>query len=473
MKLCPYCKKPLEKALFYCPHCNKPLIVNLEKKFNGIFREPNNEISFYSSDSQSEVESFNFSEIKNEEIEHRIQEIDKKLEQKEEIGESMGPLLLEKSSLYYSKRDLNTALKILEIALTNFSEEDDMLNNAICQNEMGLIQEDLGFFDEAIYRFEKALEILEKIGDNNKVIQVSNNLGNVFFLVKDLDNSYNYYEKALKLAKQEKMLFEEIKSSSNLVEILFLWKDYDQTTKILEKNLEFFKKNNDTYGIINSLVKLGKLNYYLGEGYFDQSYENLKEALELIDAASESLTIYVKAQLEWECFLYMGKLHLLWNNDKEAENYLLKSLEAIRIFEIREDVKQGIVLEALGELYEFKGENERAIEYYNLSSEIYYKFGDGFKTAEISTKIAQIYLDFLEDDIKAIENFENALQTLEKLNYPKESAQILHKLGDIAVKQGEIDLAISNFEKAKTYYEIIKDDFNVNLLIEKIKKIMK
>ncbi len=471
MNYCPFCKKRVEDHWSFCRHCNKPLIVNIKKKFTEIREYPIDGLTFNSYEESIEEENYDFYIIKDDNIERKIQEIDKNLEQKETHGELVGSLLLEKSSLYYKKRDFSTALKILEMALKNFGEENDLLNIAISHNEIGLIQEELGFFDEAIYHFDRTLENLKELKDNNKIVQVYNNLGNAYYLIKDLENSYKYYQEALKLAEREKMLFEEVKSSSNLVEILFLLKDHDRIAKILARNSDYFRKNEDLNGIINTLIKYGKLYYFLGEDYYDQSYESFNDALSLIEKIKEDITTIIKARLEWECFLYLGKLNLLWDNDVDAEDYLLKSLESIRIYEIRDDLKQGVVLEALGNLYEIKGENNKAIDFYKLSSEIYYQFGDDPKIAEISTKIAQIYLDYLDNNSKAIEYYNNALKVFEKLNFSKEAAETLNQLGDIAVNKGLIEMALLDLEQAKNYYEDIKDEYNIKLLVEKIKSL--
>jgi len=251
MKTCPYCKSPIEEHWAYCRNCNKPLITNLEDVLDRNVKFPYDEPEIYHLESEEESESFDDIIVKDEEIDRKIKKIDEILESKEVLGEPIpGTLLLEKSSLYYKKRDLTKALKNLELALKNFKEENDLLNTAICYNELGIIREDNGFFDQAIYDFNRSLETLKDLNETSKIIKVLNNLGNVYFIIKELEQSYNYYQEAFQLSQQENLIFEEIKSSSNLVEVLYLLKDYDRIKKILVKNLEFFKENEDIYGII-------------------------------------------------------------------------------------------------------------------------------------------------------------------------------------------------------------------------------
>ena len=109
------------------------------------------------------------------------------------------------------------------------------------------------------------------------------------------------------LSKQEKLMFEEVKTSSNLIEVLYLLKDYERIKRILARNTEFFNQNEDLYGMIQVNIKYGKLYYLKGEDY-DLANERLNDALQQIDRLSEHLSLYMKAKLEWECFLYLGKI---------------------------------------------------------------------------------------------------------------------------------------------------------------------
>ncbi len=471
MKTCPYCKFPIEENWAYCRNCNKPLITDLKDVIEGGVKFPYDEPEIYHLEIEEENDNIDDFVIKDDEIDQKIKSIDEVLESKEVLGDPIpGTLLLEKSSLYYKKRDLPKALKNLELALKNFKEENDMLNIAICYNEMGIIQEDNGFFDQAIYNFNRALEILKELNDNSKVIKVLNNLGNAYFTIKDLEQSYNYYQEAFQISQKEDLIFDEIKSSSNLVEVLYLLNDYERIKKILARNLEFFKEDEDIYGIIQTEIKYGKLYYVIGEDY-DESYQHLNEALKLINRIEENISVYIKAKLEWECYLYLGKIYHLRDNSTKAENLFVQSLEAVRIFEMSDSIKESEILENLAELYISKGEVQKAIEYYDLACEIFVKFGDNSKNAEFKIKIGGIYLEFEENSLKAINYFEEALEIYDELGYTKQCALILHKLGDIYLDRGRLEMAISHFDEARKYYNDIKDGYNADLLTEKIKSL--
>ncbi|MFX1494234.1 MAG: tetratricopeptide repeat protein [Promethearchaeota archaeon] len=468
---CPYCKESIEKHWLYCHHCGKPLITNLDNFIDKSSSQSHEERTSLASDIKLEEGYYDTNLIEDKEIEDKIQELDDELRQREIQGDLSGDLLLKKASLYYKLRDFSRAISNLELALKNFLEANDLANVAICHNEIGLIYEDSGYFEQSIYRFDRSLSILKDLNDQQKVIQVLNNLGNVYYLIKDLEKSYDYYQKALNLAEKENLEVEAVKSASNLVEILFKFKHYDRISKILKRNSEYFEKNRDLYGVIQTLIKYGKLYYFRGDPNYDQSYQNFNHALSLIRKVENKISIYVKSKLEWECYLYLGKINLIWDNDIEAEDYLVKSLEAIRTFELKEHIKEGIVLEDLAELYLLKGEDNKSVEYLNYAIEIYEKYGDKIKIAEIKRKLGNIYQKYMQNYLKARDYYEQSLEIFESSDYLKEAAEILNILGDLCVSSNDSEAALNYFKQSRRYYQDLEDKFNSDIISEKIKSL--
>lgn len=475
MKSCPYCKKEINVNWSYCHHCNKPLIVNLNKEIGKQKIESRDTNSYYIYDKDFSTLSplpqpYDPETIGEDEFDLKIQEIEKRIQQRVIFGESIGSLLLEKANLYYQKRDLASSLKTLESAVNLFTDDNDLLNTAVSYNEIGLIYDETGFFDDAINRFEQAIEILKDLPEYKVIIQIYNNLANVYHHLENLEKSYEYYDKALKLAERENLALEEIKTSSNLVELLFLLKEYGKIERILKRNLEYFRYTNDNYGVIISLTKMGKLYYFMGESRYRQANQSLKDSLGLITKIG-GYDLLMKAKLKWECYLYLGKLTLAQNNLESAEEYLHKSLETIRILE-EKNINECLILEPLAHLHVFNGVYSKAIKYYKKCNDIYQKFGNDVRIAELKYKIAHIYLENIKDESEAIKFYEEALEIFEDLNYSRESAEILHKLGDIYLNREIIELALEYFEKAKEFYQKYQDEYNLNLIMSKINSLI-
>jgi len=471
MRLCPYCKRQIKEDWLYCRYCNKPLISTVDIGLSrSIQQKPETHSLDYFNNNEEEIDSdfdFNNDDGLNEEL----IEIENQLKEKELLGEPVGDILINKASIYYKQRDLEKALKNLEIALSSFRSEGNTLKIAICHNEIGLIQEESGFFEQAIYHFERALDLLNELEEFNKLVQVLNNIGNVYLQINDIEHSYESYQNALNIAERENLEFEAIKSASNLVETLLDLRDYDRIKKILLHNTKFFEQKNDIYGMIQTLIKYGKFYYLMGEDNYEASYEKFQQALRLIDKIQDNISLYIKAHLEWECYLYLGLLAITWDNDIEAESFLLKSLEAIRTFEFRDNIKEGLVLENLANLFTLKGEDQKAIDYYYISLDIYEKFGDKAKVAKIKHEIGKIFYEFLQDSIKSIQFLEEALEIYEDLNFTIKAAELTSFLGDIYEKNEEFELAVSFYTRAKNHYLELEDDINSSILEKKIKRL--
>ena len=467
MPYCHYCKREVEMDWKYCHYCNKPLITNVDIELDKRIQQSHDESPFYYSEVTAEEENYETQAYYDEEIEDSLEKIEQELAEKEQMGESIGDLLLKKASLFYKKRDFKSTLKNLELALRNFNQDNDLLNTAISHNEIGLIHEERGYFEQAIYSFDSALSILKQIDDQQKIIQVLNNLGNVYYALKEWEEAYNNYQKALDISEKYQFELDSVRTSSNLVEILFILKDYDRIIKILKRNESFFKENENIYGIIQTRIKFGKLYYYYGENYYDQSFKFLNEALNLVERIKDQISIYDRARLEWECYLYLGKLNLMWDNDADAEDFLLKSLSTIRTFEIQDHIREGIVLEDIASFHALRGEDESAIEYFTYASEIYEKFGDKEKIAEISAKIGKIYEEYVQNNDKAFEYYQKSLNLYENLNSSKQAAIILERLGDLSITANDTENAIDYLERAKLLYEEIEDISKIELIKKK------
>jgi len=143
MKYCPFCNKPIEQYWTYCRNCNKPLITNLDNELNKRIRDSHDEDSFYTNNFEEDYYDINI--LDDEVVERELSELEDQLTESERLGKNMGDLLLEKASLFYKKRDFPNALKNLELALENFSDENEFLKTVICHNELGLIHEETGF----------------------------------------------------------------------------------------------------------------------------------------------------------------------------------------------------------------------------------------------------------------------------------------------------------------------------------------
>ena len=469
MKRCPYCEKEIASEASFCEYCNKPLLANLEKKVTPVNLAQNYPSSLRSEIYDNKEEGISQNLKSSNEYNKRIEELDKEIQQRQQSGDSVGEQLLEKAGLYYQNHDLEGALNILKLTLEQFSTNQDYQHLAIVYNELGLIYEDLHLFDNAINNLLHSIELFEKLLDFKKLIQVYNNLGNIYFKIEDLERSFEIYQKALDYAKNEQLGDEQAKTINNLIDVLIEFRKYEQVKDYLNSNLLYFKQKEDVYGIILTLTKYGILYYTLGGNNYEKAYQSLNEALDLIKKLSNATPQNLISQLQWECFLYLGRIHLLWNEDKQAEEFLKGSLEAVRDFELSADsLKEGKILEGLAKLYEIQGNTEQAISSYNSACSIYEKYGRDYKIACIKLAIAQLYFNILEDYNRSIIFLEEALELYSSLGYNKERAEIYNTLANVYLARNISERAMEYFSQARTIYLELQDLVSANLIKEKM-----
>ena len=113
----------------------------------------------------------------------------------------------------------------------------------------------------------------------------------------------------------------------------------------------------------------------------------------------------------------------------------------------------------------------KSIEFYTLSCEIYYKFGDNKKCAQLKVNIGEKFYVFEEDKSRAIKYLEEALSIYEDLHYIKEKADVHKMLGDIYMINEIPDLALENYKSAQNSYMELQDEDNLKLLEEKIRSL--
>lgn len=83
-------------------------------------------------------------------------------------------------------------------------------------------------------------------------------------------------------------------------------------------------------------------------------------------------------------------------------------------------------------------------------------------------EVAKIFQNYIQNEQKAIQYYEEALEIFESLNNLKKAAEIRNNLGDIYVLKELFDLALNNFIMAKKIYTELEDEYNKNLVLGKI-----
>lgn len=127
------------------------------------------------------------------------------------------------------------------------------------------------------------------------------------------------------------------------------------------------------------------------------------------------------------------------------------------IKELKNEQEEGETLNDIAYNYSQLGEYQKAIEYYTKGFEVHTKRGSSQDAGFSTSNIAQIYWT-LGDFDKAIATHHNAIKLREQANDITGQGYSWSKLGALYKESGDPAKAIEAFEKAVNFYELAKDE---------------
>lgn len=240
---------------------------------------------------------------------------------------------------------------------------------------IGIVFSDQGNFDNALEKFNEALQILEELRTmftspfrkeiDGKIAKLLNNIGIVYSRQGVFGIAKEYYLNALEL-------YNELEDSISVAVAYSSLGIVEARQANLGEALNFFQQALDIYTL--------KVHQ---EG-MAQSYNNIGGIHYQLENWDEALSLYVKAH---EVFDQMGYLHRVAATSgnigmvyQQKENYNLAREYLLQSLEIRQELNDlsGIVesYNNLGSLYESLDDYPTASQYYSQSYEIASEIGD-------------------------------------------------------------------------------------------------
>ncbi|TET69201.1 MAG: CHAT domain-containing protein [Candidatus Aminicenantes bacterium] len=224
--------------------------------------------------------------------------------------------------------------------------------------------------------------------------------------------------------------------------------DYEESIKYFDKALSLAQKNNYKKGEIESLIKLGLLNWNIGE--MKKSISILKKALSIIkkaqmnekkDEVSEYIQIFE--------FYQDGKDYRSEEDYQKSVENFEKAIELARKIESQEHELKclrelSITLYFLNDFDNFLSLNEGALE---IAQRIKHKKEQGRCLFNIG-----FYYDIKESYSQALKHYEEALNIARIVQDYSDESQCLTNIGEIYIQVG-------NYEKALEYQKnVLKID---------------
>lgn len=390
----------------------------------------------------------------------------------------------EKSIDYYEKAVVNylaakdTGTAVIAISnigqnhwrLLNYKEAIDShlraieLANRIGDNErigssysyLADLYKQTGEPQKSLDAYNKSIEALHKVNDKAELLEAFSDLGDLYAGNKDHQKAIEYYEKALELARLANDRKKEGNMLFNLANVYHGRNDSKNAQYFYEKSLALRREINDKKGQSYSLANLGLLRVSKDDyGKAEQYYQ------EAIDIAKQMNDKNI------ESYGKRGMANLLIQQGKygDAEQIYLSVLEYYT--ETKDYHEQVNTVLRIANLYTMKGDFDKALEMNEEAHLIAKKSAYKTGIAAANTDKASIFR-LLGDFEHAWEAQEQSLNLFIEDENPWGVASVYTGMGNIKNSQGRYNEAIVYYQKADSAYQKLGSEYNRSIPINNI-----
>ena len=359
---------------------------------------------------------------------------------------------------YYlkSKRLYEKARKCLERAQEAARSLGDNNGLMTILFNLGQIADITENFENAERYFREGLELAQIANNDEKTIDFFRNLGIVVSKRGNYVKAEEYYRKGYELTLKIK----DSRRACGLLQSLGILEsqrgDYKQAHEYLQKSLNYGRKTGDTGRISSIYVSLGILESQRGD--YKQAHEYLDKGLKLAQETRDSLRIS-------GVDVSLGILANQCGNFKQAEKYLQEGLELARGIGNRNRISGLLV--AYGFLEIICGNYTEAEKF--LLEGLDLAKGMGYKDR---TSVLLAYLGALETkrgDFKQAEKYlQEGLKLAETVDNPEKTCILRENLGILACERREFGHAQKHLQKGLKLALKIKNPERISSLYKSL-----
>ena len=227
-----------------------------------------------------------------------------------EDGDIYKELYSKISKSYMNLKQPQKALEFME-KIDRIDNEDNVKEevNILVMKAKGLLS--VGKYVESKECFNKALEIIKKEENKNRLAQVYLTMSNIYSEIGDVDKHLEYSQKVYDITKRDENKY-MMESLFNMIESYVQKGEYEMAKKYCKLALVSSIKNKDKYYEYKSLK------------FYSDMYKNQDEVETAIDYLNKCITIAHNLQdskILANLYIELGKLYSNISKDKELEYY--------------------------------------------------------------------------------------------------------------------------------------------------------
>ena len=227
-----------------------------------------------------------------------------------EDGDIYKELYSKISKSYMNLKQPQKALEFME-KIDRIDNEDNVKEevNILVMKAKGLLS--VGKYVESKECFNKALEIIKKEENKNRLAQVYLTMSNIYSEIGDVDKHLEYSQKVYDITKRDENKY-MMESLFNMIESYVQKGEYEMAKKYCKLALVSSIKNKDKYYEYKSLK------------FYSDMYKNQDEVETAIDYLNKCITIANNLQdskILANLYIELGKLYSNISKDKELDYY--------------------------------------------------------------------------------------------------------------------------------------------------------
>ncbi|MCE7993652.1 MAG: tetratricopeptide repeat protein [Roseivirga sp.] len=288
--------------------------------------------------------------------------------------------------LYYLKQESSKSIEFGNHAIELYRQLEDLLGMARSWNIMGLNSLTLGEHEHALDYFKKALEQFEIVNNEENILKIEANIGNVYYRMGNYQPALESYLRIVDYAREKG---DQNLLAANLQNAAITYSDFGQFAKALESSFEVLKilrAQNDSSKLANTLQQIAS------------TFNELEMYEESTLSVSEAILIDKRVGRD----VHLGASYITLASALKGEGYLDSAFyynkEALRLYEKAGNKSLGMVLISLGSSHNSRGEVKEAEVFFERALEVGQQRKRETVVALSQFKLGQLYIESGETD---------------------------------------------------------------------------
>ena len=208
--------------------------------------------------------------------------LDSALLYKDEIIENhfsdVARIMRNKAIAFTRKGEKDKAEQIFKEVIAECLKRDKIADAAYNYNSLGILEKERGNFDTALVYYNKSLEIWDELNNERPKASVFLNIGVVQASLANFSQAISSYHHGLSLAKKHTIIKDEYRFYNNLATAYNSTKKNDSANFYLQKLIPYYSKTKNKYDLNLAYMNLGqvKLNQNKNKEAFDYLIKSIK-----------------------------------------------------------------------------------------------------------------------------------------------------------------------------------------------------